>query len=465
MPNVNPSSSRPDKIKVSDSSPNRPDQVEERKISSNAEKQLKDQEPLESYSKLDNKVSKELSEKPASSSEKIQRVTGERSESENLHSSSQILDSFMKTNNGEFIAHAIYTKESTENILDQGVLKPAEKVLYEGKDLEYEAGSTIGSRGEAKLPELTESEVNSLIETFLSPIEKKELEELQKRLNSGDNFVERGKEIKKLINQNMNEYNKLFSRGDKEEVKKRVRSIFKFSKNEDFITYKKYNQLRKLARGVNVSFKDNRGSFKSQHMVNLEQIELIDSIARSHGCPAIGVKMALLKKLYPSIPNNKGDIDKYLAKKTEKIISNESLPKEKKDEAIQQLRSARNFLLSKVGGTSYKLNAEIRFSPNKIYWGYGDVVIVKGVGNESDRKRFIDQDFKSEVLTPDTISNKGEYFQVDLKNEDNLIILGPKDMLKDHKELYGDRLVFIEDLTEEQWDLLKIPERLRPKQN
>lgn len=447
MSTLEPSNWRSGEIKKPHSLPKMPNETGKHRISESAQEKLKAKEPPESSNNIDGKVSTELKENLAVTSEKVKEATGVKSKDKSSTPSSKALKKFLSENNEKFIAHAIKSPQAIKKVLDKGELKPAEEVLFEGENLEYEAGTT-GARGTAKLPDLSDSEINSLIDAFLSPEERQKLDSLQKRLDDGDDFVTRGKEIKEKINTNTDDEND---------------EIFDWVENEDYKDYKKYNELRKKGRGVTAKFKDDWGFYSKSLLTNFKLRDEVKRIAEEHGCPEIAVKMALLKKHYPSIPGNKGDIDKYIAKKVDKIRTNERMSKDEKEEAIKEVRGARSFLFSKNTASSGKLNAEIRFASNKVFWRYGDVVIIKGTGNEEDRKRFIDQDIISEVLTPDPVSNKGEYFKVDLKNEDNLIILGPRKQLEGYKDSYGERLIYIEDLTEEQQDKLKIPDEMRPK--
>lgn len=109
---------------------------------------------------------------------------------------------------------------------------------------------------------------------------------------------------------------------------------------------------------------------------------------------------------------------------------------------------------------SHHLNAEIRMLEDKIYWAYGNVAILKGFKSKEEKTSHRQIAKAFELFTPGPWSNpEGKFFEFNLKDE-SILILGPKKILEPYKDKYMN-LVFIEDLTQEQREKLKVPVSLR----
>lgn len=96
-------------------------------------------------------------------------------------------------------------------------------------------------------------------------------------------------------------------------------------------------------------------------------------------------------------------------------------------------------------------------SINDIFWDYGKVVILMG-GDRSKVRKTLDN---REALMNSPIAGD-DFYSINLKTTDNLLILGPRKDLEAYKKDYGDRIVYIEDLSAAQMDALQVPKQLRP---
>ena len=79
-------------------------------------------------------------------------------------------------------------------------------------------------------------------------------------------------------------------------------------------------------------------------------------------------------------------------------------------------------------------------------------------GNGSAIPSYV-KDKEATLLTP--IENEGEFLCLDLKRDDTIII-GPREKLEKYKKEYGDRIVYLEELTARQRNMLHLPKKYEP---
>ena len=113
------------------------------------------------------------------------------------------------------------------------------------------------------------------------------------------------------------------------------------------------------------------------------------------------------------------------------------------------------------------LHTAIWATRNAINWEYGDVVILRGnpeaiIGNDDSKK--LGNVCKNEVSLLEPFQNKGNPCCLELLQDDTIII-GPNELLKEYRgiEKYSDKIVFIEELSQEHINFFKIPARLLPQ--
>jgi hypothetical protein len=171
------------------------------------------------------------------------------------------------------------------------------------------------------------------------------------------------------------------------------------------------------------------------HFSTLENYnEYIDQLAQKYNCG----KREVIIAFDQTQPKEKR-IDTYFRKKVQKG-----------SHELNKLEQRRAKLLF-----TDKLNPEIRMSENQILWPYGDVVILKS--KENTAVNFTDERHEAYLQSP--IGGE-DFYTINLKESNDLIILGPKAVLEPFKAEYGNKIVYIEDLSLEQRKLLKVPKHL-----
>lgn len=145
--------------------------------------------------------------------------------------------------------------------------------------------------------------------------------------------------------------------------------------------------------------------------------------------------------------NSEKSIYKILAEHYKNLIASGVKP----GEAYWKCMSAKNFEINQN-----TIKTSIHADINHVYWDHGDVFVLRG--NGSDIPSHV-SDEEATLLSP--IENDGEFYCLDLKRDDT-IILGPREKLEKYKKEYGDRIVYLEELTARQRNMLHLPKQFEP---
>lgn len=334
-----------------------------------------------------------------------------------IQPSNQHLLNWLAKFKDNYLSHAIFS--NVEKVLDDGMLKPAEMILREGRDVDFEGGG-FTQRAQARLPNLEESEVQELKHCLLTEEEKERLMTLEKTLDFS--------KAKDLLNQ----FKKISKDFVDAETVKAMRSFegkLELLKEDPLLKdYVEYHELKRKQRGIFLRMRD-KLDFSQEKKTTFYPIahqkfeEIVGRLCIKYGCTPKAVKIAFDHKL----PQEER-IDFYLFKKFKKGGYSDD-----------DLRAARAWMLD-----NQKLNPEIRMGCNTIYWHYGDVVVLKG-GNEN-----ISAQQGEEATMKAPWQNEGKFYTINLQSDPDVIILGPKEILKKYADKYPQKIVYVENLTPEQ---------------
>ena len=338
-----------------------------------------------------------------------------------------IMSEWLSQFKNDYLAHAMGT--NTAKILDGGILKPAEMLLREGIDVEYEKGASNGDRGTTRLPKLTPEDLQSLQDVLFSNADQARLNEI---LN--DPQFESGKTKYKALSKTRKELNEWDSIPRSE-----LKEMDKLSKDEELKLYLEYTTLSRKQNGLRAFFiLKNKTSgirwVKLDSKTNMQTMDILNQLSTKYNCTS-GEILTAFDQSRPQETR----IDTYLRQKfNDKKYSQD------------ELAEIRSYVLR-----TKKLNQEIRMSMDKIFWSYGNAVVLLGGDKSHVRVRS-----GNEAILHTPIANK-DFYTIDLKNTKNLLILGPKRELESYKIEYGDRIVYIEDLSSTQKEELGVPDELR----
>jgi hypothetical protein len=376
-----------------------------------------------------------------------------------------ILQSWLDQYQSDYIAHAVWPG-NIGKVIERGAVLPAEAVLKELQSVEYEQGSTYGSRGTRQLVNLTD-DVREIFEK-LTPEEEVMLEKLKEKATLGltgeewREFKKLKKEIAKQLNQQDREklemaehfllekgsealakwvkiVDGLMAKGAAElSLDQQARYQLLSAKNEHF-TVKERKELKRL--------KNKKNGFWYQFNRLDTSVE-----TRSNG---IFTRNQELRKLQTDITplvlsyylRTEDKIYPYLTHKYEQWLS-KGVAKQDADEAVT---IARDGILNLQ---SEKLNLEIRATRNGIRWSYGRCVLLRG-----KPEAIINTQFGSEAILLAPWQNQGKYFILPLV-EEHTILLGPQKDLEPYSETLnkqGIKFVYLESLTKEQAEFFKVP--------
>lgn len=349
----------------------------------------------------------------------------------------------------DFLAHAVY--EKVESVLQGEMLKPAEMILREGVKVEYEQGSCARQRGYSQLPKLSQEDMDQLQQAFFSRENESRLEEILEDPETLNNGKVKYKRFSKLRNEWQNAVPKSFSEpktlGDDAKMQE-LEMLYKHvteGTDAEINLYLEYVTLQRKKNGLRaLLMMKNKASVKKTYPgedfdTKFSARELIISLSQKYKCAQRDILIA-----FDQAQPEEKQLDFYLRNKFKKRGNQNPLAAQK---CLANLRSTVLRL--------DKLNQEIRMSQNEIYWGYGDVVILMAKDQSKIR-----ESIETEILMNSPIVDDG-FYSINLKNTDNLLILGPRRRLEAFKESYGDRIVYIEDLSLAQMDVLKVPDELR----
>lgn len=334
-----------------------------------------------------------------------------------------------------YLAHAIFTKAN--NVLEDGVLKPAEMILRENASVEFEMGTTYGQRGTTQLPKLNDNDLKKLESVLFSDADAQRLAEISK-----DPSLDSGKAKYKEFSRLRKETNQLDEIADPVGAAEMRGKFLKASKSlndPDVTLYLESVALKRKQQGLRALFtmKDKTSLFltgpRQDVSAKIDAREVIEQLAKKYKCNERDVLIAFDQRQ----PIEK-QIDPYLRKKFGKGIYPQNM-----------LANIRSDVLR-----NSKLNQEIRMSEDTIFWSYGNVVILMGGDKSVVRERA-----GNEALLDSPIKSD-DFYSINLKTTDNVLILGPRKELEAFKADYGDRIVYIEDLSPAQRKSLDVPDNL-----
>lgn len=357
---------------------------------------------------------------------------------------SETLSAWLASCKNGYLAHAT-SKKNAQKIIQEGFLKPSEMLLREGKETEFEMGSTAGARSTTRKVFLEEADIRSLMETRLTTKERARMEELKQRLDITEckklsrelKSIQAILEDQSLLEKTAQENN--MSVADYED--KLVRKAHKITKGPIFRDYVGLKTLQRYQRGFHFTLREKLKFLQDyacgiKHNPESTYPQQIARLAKKYDCTPKEILIALDEA---AAPDEK--IDNYLAKKYAKGYPRVVLY----DARQHHLRHN-------------KLNPEIRMSTDTIFWGYGDVIFLK----KKDPTLIGKQEGLEAVLKAPWENNE-KFVTLDLKKDPDLLILGPRSLLASHAANLEGKCIFIEDLSLEQLDLLNVPKELRPR--
>ncbi len=383
----------------------------------------------------------------------------------------KLIQVWIEQNGKDYVAHAIWDG-NIEKVIREGAVLPGEAVLKKTGNVEYEKGSTYGTRGVRTLINIKEKD--KILFKTLSEKEKKQLEELKYKQKAGLSPQEK-KELKEIENEIMQVL--------EEEKKERLietREMLTIRNGNNKALLKRLTELTeeglKLLPEIKQTryqfFVEKRKNFSPENERDLKLLERkkqglffiftreVDSIEfhYSEGTQERRDEIKSLLKEYIGVQDitnlmlsyflqEEDQLYRYLTHKYEQWTSKEV----SSTEIDQALCVARDHTF---GCWSEKLNCEIRTSKNGICWKYGNCVLLRG----GKTQEIIDHRYGSEAILLPPWKNKGEYFSLPL-NEEHTILLGPQKDLEPHLEQLKKlqvKFAYLESLTEEQANFFKV---------
>lgn len=396
-----------------------------------------------------------------------------------------ILQDWIAQNGNDYIAHAIW-KDNVASVVKKGALLPAELVLREMKEVEYEKGAMFGSRGKIVLPELTLEEIQS-IEDMLSDEEKKELSDLRSRKAEEIITPEEYKEWKELTiglypdlhGPDLPKHIKVIHTPESyQEYLQNTPDIIKISR--DTISNEKALRIKELEAKMKLTLQERKRLKLLERikfgMLTLEYQEVTERKLMSLG--SLGhdqlredaVQSIIRRLKYPLSPSTKcvlwdsdlahailiaydqakeNQIDRYLSDKYKKWVK-----KGRKTECINLLFAQARYYYFFSEAT--KLNREIRCTRNYIPRSYGSVAILRG-----KPENIINRQTRGEYLLLSPWQNEGQLFSLPLC-QDNTIVIGDRASLEPHAqelEKKGIKFAYHESMTDTQKKFFEVPEK------
>lgn len=243
------------------------------------------------------------------------------------------------------LAHATHTMADT--ILTAGILKPAEMILREGLQVEYEAGANAGEinrgRGTSALPKLDKSEIALLQEALFSKDDEKRLNELQ----SDPDKLESGKAKYKEFSELKKEYHNDIDTNDDRSIYSALNNKRKaIEKDEDVKWYVEYTDLIRQQSGLQALFSlntkldiDRASRIFADKRFALNNI--IDSLASKYNCYDKEIIIA-----FDAAQEKEKQIDTYLRKKLQKGAASEQKLYELRADILKHKKLPSMFLKS-----------------------------------------------------------------------------------------------------------------------
>lgn len=374
-----------------------------------------------------------------------------------------VVQEWLNLYQNDFVAHAIW-ETNVDKVIRSGEVLPAEAVLLKNKAVEYEGGALYGERGVKKLKPLTAEDIAKI--ESLSPEEEARLVELRGRKEIKITPEEKQEltELAKILEDSIEEENSLREQFNiilldfdlapesrqrrllkwdepilnaltPENKQKWERAKVLIGKYDNF-NKKMSHELRSLERRkVGIHFSIIKDGVKLIPSVGPRFILAFDQLSQDY---AVSYRIHNAKRIYTDLAHKyekwKGKID----------------PRHITDVFLAALETT-------------KLNASVRAANNAIRWDYGNCVVLRGK-REGIISHFVSGDRRGgEAVLLHPWENKGDYFTLPLAEEHTMII-GPRKDLEPHAEELGAknvRFAYLESLTKEQADMLRVPDKLR----
>lgn len=401
----------------------------------------------------------------------------------------KIAQVWIENNGQDFAAHAVW-KGNLPSIIEDGAVRPAEAVLRQKGQAEYEMGM-YKQRGKIILPNLSEEDLRALEELdpemqeqleFFSTLQSKDTLERKEHLEL-EKMDSKALEKESFTPENLGNLQEALEGAAKEKNEEKMKEIQEniFQLRMEYIKtlpsedQKKYEELARkewlghlgykilhtsiphTRHGINFefnsvevrkhsSFPKRKGSFKMKrpgYSVNHNRRNKLNDL-----CEKYNTTIDAIEICYDQKRNNY--LDKHLAHKYEKWTK-KGVDQDIIDQALYGVRNPNSHL-----------KVEVRTEKNGIRWSYGNTVILRGKTESISTHSHSTKD-KCELLLLAPWENKGEFFSLPLAQEDTLII-GPREELEPHRQRLGElgaRYVFTESLSPEQNKLFETPKNLR----
>ncbi len=366
-----------------------------------------------------------------------------------------ILDEWLINHPRGYFAHAIWDT-NLEKIMDMGILKPAELILREGLDPEFERGAMYEERAIFENIKINDDDLMELKNSYLSNDELLEFNKLKETVD-----VVEGKKLLIEFKKYRREYFNLINDKDEDEIKNNKISIGFLNKminlydNRILKDYVSYKYLFNLSKGINISINrkyeffstgdyneslllwDGKNATSHDNLYKHTKFyKCAERIAEMYGCHISQVLVAFDQQ------GREEKIDLYLHRKFKKGVPNGTIVRARQ-------------CAFELG----KLNSEIRMTNNMVLWHYGSVAVLRGLISEEDKRSLVQDssEYRRETFMRGPWENsEGKFFSFDLKNDPNILILGPKNKLESYLNRGYRNLIFIEELSPDHQLLFNI---------
>lgn len=355
----------------------------------------------------------------------------------------KIMGDWLSQFQDNFLAHAVYAQANS--VLQAGSLKPAEMILREGAEVEFEQGTQGSQRGRVRLPTLAQEDMVALQKALFSDKDQSRLDEIlrdQTTLATGKAKYKEFSALRKELHATKPKSRFEAPRLDDNKTERlyTLAEAIEDKTDAEINLYLEYTELQRKREGLRALLRMKDKTSVPQSYPNEDfttkfaASDLIRSLAEKYNCAERDILIA-----FDLAQPQEKRIDTYLRKKFNKGIYGQNILAQLREDVLR----------------IQKLNQEIRMSINDIYWAYGDVVILMGGDKSKVRKELGSEAMMDSPITGD------DFYSINLKTTNNLLILGPRKDLEAFKKDYGDRIVYIEDLSLAQMDALKVPDNLR----
>jgi hypothetical protein len=322
-----------------------------------------------------------------------------------------LLRAWIEQHGKNYFAHAIWDASAQVTVLNEGQLSCAEAVLRKTRKVEYEKGSTYGTRGTDQLPTLTDSDQKELNEVTASFGEKSTYGNIQLPF------------------------------GIHVQTKTVMKITYPIKFGYDVMAWEKYREaVERLARkygcsqaAITIAYDLSK---PSEERIDAQLAKLYQALQRD----LISANATLVANMRKHDPDADGDQIGV------NIILNNTEQNGFNFDAARQRAIFQN-----------KLNPDIRGAENCIAWGYGDCVVLKGNAHTMSRG-------KVELVSKGPWENQGEFYSINLNDPDVLVLVTRK-VFETYQKTPGatraGQVLIIEDLPQDLLEYFKVPDRLR----